>query len=178
MERLTKKRENVSEAQLIDYLRPALKAANGAMVINTFAGLSLGAKVLDWDDLLKPKEFKKLYGPYVNSKAVLNVITSALGREIAADRITLRTADPGPNKTQLTKGKGTPLWMPLFYAFLPAPDKGAKKIFDVKFSLQWGNQTGIFVSGGKIETLPPALADPAFRPSSCASAAPKRRSGR
>ena len=148
---------------LIDYLRPALKNAAGAVVISTSAGLSLRAKQLDWDDLLKPKEFKKLYGPYVNSKQALNVITAALAPELSGDKITIRTVDPGPNKTRLTKGKGTPLWMRLFYALLPSPDKGAKKILDGGLSSQWGTKTGIFISEGKIQPLPPALADARFQ---------------
>ena len=112
--------------QLIDQLRPALKAANGAMIVSPSAGLSMGAKTLDWNELLKPSVFKKLYGSYVSSKQALNVITAALADELGQDTIKIRIADPGPNKTRLTKGKGTPLWMRLFYAFLPTPDKGAQ----------------------------------------------------
>jgi NAD(P)-dependent dehydrogenase (short-subunit alcohol dehydrogenase family) len=149
--------------QLIDQLRPALKAANGAVIVSTSAGLSLGAKTLDWENLVKPKEFKKLYGPYVNSKQALNAITSALEAELLNDRIIVRTADPGPNKTRLTKGKGTPLWMRIFYSFLPSPSKGAQKIFDVAVSPIWGSRSGIFISNGKIQTLPPAVADSEFQ---------------
>lgn len=149
--------------QMIDQLRPALKAANGAMVVNTSAGLSLRAKTLDWDELLKPATFKKLYGPYVNSKAALNVITSALAQEMAPDHILLRAADPGPNQTGLTNGKGTPLWMRLFYRFLPTPDKGAKKLFDGGFSQGYGAQTGVFLSGGKVQQLPAMLRGPDFQ---------------
>ena len=148
--------------QLIDQLRPALKAA-GAAVVNTSAGISLGAKQLDWEELLKPKTFKKLYGPYVNSKEATNVLTAALGRELAPDRISVRAADPGPNKTQLTKGAGTPLWMRLFYGLLPSPDKGARKIFETGFSPTWTDKTGIFVTGGKVATLPPALQAEGFQ---------------
>lgn len=149
--------------QLIDGLRPALKKANGAMIVSTSAGLSLGAKELVWEELIKPKTFKKLYGPYVNSKAALNVLTAALAPQLAADKITIRAADPGPNKTGLTKGAGTPLWMRLFYWALPAPDKGARKIFDPAVSKKWGDKSGIFVSDNKIQTLPPALASQAFQ---------------
>ncbi len=150
--------------QLIDQLRSALKGApGGAIVVNTSAGVALGAKQLDWEELIKPHTFKKLYGPYVNSKEALNVITAALGRELASDRIDVRAADPGPNKTRLTKGKGTPLWMRLFYGLLPGPEKGARKIFDAGFGPQWRGKTGIFVSGGKIATLPPALSSDAFQ---------------
>jgi len=126
-------------------------------------GAALRAKELPWDDLIKPKEFVKLYGPYVNSKEALNVLTAALAQELAADKITLRTADPGPNKTGLTKGPGTPLWMRLFYWALPSPDKGAKKIFDAGFSARWGGESGIFLSGGKVQPLSPALADRTFQ---------------
>ena len=149
--------------QLIDRLRPALKAAGRAMVVSTSAGIATGAKTLDWTTLLKPTEFKKLYGPYVNSKQALNVITAALAPELAGDGILIRTADPGPNKTRLTKGKGTPLWMRLFYSVLPPPSKGARKIFDAGFASQWAGQSGIFVSGGKQLALPPALASAAFQ---------------
>lgn len=149
--------------QLMDQLRPALKAAGGAMVVSTSAGIAMGAKTLDWDTLLKPATFKKLYGPYVNSKQALNVVAAALAGELTPDGIVVRTADPGPNKTRLTKGKGTPLWMRLFYALLPAPDKGARKIAGAGFSPQWGRETGIFISGGRIQPLPPALASKAFQ---------------
>ena len=149
--------------QLIDALRPALKNADGAMIVSTSAGISTGVKELDWDNLVKPKEFKKLYGPYVNSKQALNVLTAALARELLNDKILIRAADPGPNKTRLTKGAGTPLWMRLFYLFLPTPDKGAKKIFDVAASPEWGRKTGIFVSNRKTQTLPPKLSDGRFQ---------------
>jgi NAD(P)-dependent dehydrogenase (short-subunit alcohol dehydrogenase family) len=145
--------------QLIDGLRPALSAAKGAMVVSTSAGIALGAKTLVWNELLKPTRFRKLYGPYVNSKAALNVLSAALAPELKADDITIRAVDPGPNQTRLTKGNGTPLWMRLFYPLLPTPDKGAAKIFDAAISNEWGDASGVFISGGKIKSLPDALAD-------------------
>ena len=132
-------------------------------MVSTSAGISLGAKALDWDELLKPKTFKKLYGPYVSSKEALNVITAALGRELASEGIIVRTADPGPNKTQLTKGPGTPLWMRLFYGLLPSPDKGARKILEAGISPKWADKTGVFISGGKIAALPPMLQAETFQ---------------
>ena len=51
---------SLAPLQLIDSLWPALKNANGGTIVSTSAGLSLRAKELDWNDLLKPKEFKKL----------------------------------------------------------------------------------------------------------------------
>ena len=99
----------------------------------------------------------------MNSKQALNVITAALAPELTEDKIIIRTADPGPNQTRLTKGKGTPLWMRIFYAFLPTPDKGAKKILDAALSTKWGTQSGIFISDGKIQSLPGRLPDRTFQ---------------
>ncbi|MDQ2844435.1 MAG: SDR family NAD(P)-dependent oxidoreductase [Acidobacteriota bacterium] len=149
--------------QLIDSLRPALKKANGAVIVSTSAGLSSRVKELDWNNLVKPKEFDKLFGPYAKSKQALNVVSAALAPELANDKIVIRTADPGPNKTRLTKGAGTPLWMRLFYWLLPTPDKGAKKIFETAAQARWKDKTGIFVTNNKIQALPPALADRKFQ---------------
>lgn len=149
--------------QMIDLLRPALKNANGACVVSTSAGLSLKAKTLNWDELIRPKTFQKLYGPYVNSKEALNVLTAGLASELAVDKIVIRAADPGPNRTGLTKGKGTPLWMRLFYWALSAPNKGAQRIVEPALSSKWGDQTGVFISDGKIQKLPPALVDEQFQ---------------
>ena len=149
--------------QLIDDLRPALKNATSGMIVSTSAGLAQRAKELNWDELLKPTEFVKLYGPYVKSKQALNVITAALAPELIEDNIIIRTVDPGPNQTRLTKGTGTPLWMRLFYSLLPTPDKGAKKIFDAAFLPKWDDKTGIFISNQKIQFLPLGLADKTFQ---------------
>ena len=149
--------------QLIDFLRPALKNAGGAFIVNTTAGLANRVTELPWDDLVKPKEFSKLFGPYAKSKQALNVLTAALAPQLAEDGITIRASDPGPTKTALTKGGGTPLWMRVFAFALPTPDKSARKIFGAAFSPKWGNKSGIFISDPKILTLPPALADGNFQ---------------
>ena len=150
--------------QLIDQLRPALRAAGAAFVVNTTAGIASGVKTLNLDELVKPATaFKKLYGPYISSKQALNVLTAALAREMSDENIVVRAADPGPNRTRLTKGKGTPLWMRLFYGMLPTPDKGARKLFDAAFSDQWGMQSGIVLSGKNVQTLPKTLDQPAFQ---------------
>ena len=140
-----------------------MKAADSAVVVNTSAGLATRAKTLDWATLMKPTEFKKLYGPYVNSKQALNVITAALAPELAAEGVLIRAVDPGPNKTRLTKGRGTPLWMRLFYSVLPTPDKGAKKIVDAGLPSKWDGRTGIFVSGDSEVELPAGLKAQAFQ---------------
>lgn len=149
--------------QVIECLRPALKSAAHGVIVNTTAGLSLRAKTLDMSELRKPTTFQKLFGPYVNSKAALNVLTAALAIELSPDGIDIRAADPGPNRTTLTKGAGTPLWMRLFYMFLPAPVKGAQKIVDAALSSRWTGTTGIMISDGAARALPEALSDTNFQ---------------
>lgn len=148
--------------QLIDALRPALRAAGDSVVVNTSAGLALDVKTLTVEELVKPATFSKLFGPYARSKQALNALGAALGRELAADRIAVRAADPGPVRTKLTKGPGTPVWMRVFYGLLPTAETGAKKVFDAGFSSRWAGRTGVFISDGKIKPLPPAIATDAF----------------
>lgn len=149
--------------QLIDRLRPALKNAGAAAVVNTSAGISLQVKELNWDELVKPVTFSKLFGPYTKSKEALNVLTAALAPELLADNIVIRASDPGPTNTALTKGAGTPFWMRVFYWLLPTPDKSAKKILDAAFPATWGTKAGIVISNHKIQALPATLADRAFQ---------------
>lgn len=149
--------------QLIDQLRPGLKAAGGATIVGTSAGIASGVKTLDWDELVHPASFQKLFGPYVRSKQALNVLTAALAPALRDDGIAIRTADPGPTRTRLTQGAGTPLWMRLFYWALPGPATNARKIVDAALAQRWQGQSGISISGGKLQSLPPALADPAFQ---------------
>lgn len=149
--------------QLIDQLRPALSAAGSAAIVSTSAGIASGVKTLDWDELVHPRSFQKLFGPYVRSKQALNVLTAALAPELRGDGIAIRTADPGPTRTRLTQGAGTPLWMRLFYWALPGPATNARKIVDAALGDRWQGQSGISISGGKIQPIPPALADPVFQ---------------
>lgn len=146
---------------LIDALRPSL-VAGGGTVINTTAGISLGVAALDFDELIRPKTFSKLFGPYTRSKQALNVLTAALGRALSSDGIRVRAVDPGPVRTALTKGAGTPLWMRVFAPLLSGPDHGAKKIAAGAFDPTLRNRTGVVVSG-KVKPLPPGLTDEAWQ---------------
>jgi len=148
--------------EMIDLLRDGLQAAGGGTVVNTTAGLAISVKSLDLDDLIAPKSFAKLFGPYIKSKQALNVITVALSRELQGSGIRVVAVDPGPNQTRLTRGGGTPLWMRLFYMFLPKPGKGAQKIFDGAFGERWRERTGIVLSNGKECALPDNLVEASF----------------
>ena len=148
--------------QLIDGLRPLLVAGSG-VVVNTTAGIAIGKADLEWNELVRPSSFAKLYGPYVASKQALNVITAALGREMAAERVRVVAADPGPTRTRLTKGSGVPFWMRPFNSLLPSPEHAAGLIFDAGLSAKFKDATGAIISGGRVKTLPDRLATQAFQ---------------
>lgn len=88
-----------------------------------------------------------------------------LGRAFANDDVTLASADPGPNKTEMTSGEGMPgfllLLRPLFY--MP-PERGAAKVFDVAKLAKSSAKAGAYFSGRKPKPLPafaltPGIAD-------------------
>ena len=85
------------------------------------------------------------------------------GSRTGSRGVLIRAVDPGPNKTRLKKGRGTPLWMRLFYSVPPTPDKGAKKIVDAGLPSKWDGRTGIFVSGDSEVGLPAGLKAQAFQ---------------
>lgn len=149
--------------QILDQLRPALAAAPRGVVVCTSAGIASRVTELDWDELVRPQNFEKLFGPYVRSKQALNVLACALAPELANDGTVIRTADPGPTRTRLTRGAGTPWWMRMFYWALPGPDHAAGRIAEAAFDERWGDRSGISISGAKVQRLPPALADPAWQ---------------
>ena len=149
--------------QIIDHLTDALMAAGSATIINTSAGISLQAESLSVSELRAPRQFKKLFGPYLQSKAALNVVTAALALQLAGSRIHVYAVDPGPNRTSLTKGAGTPLWMRLFYWFLPAASKGADKLVRVALQPAPRPPSGCFITGGAVRPLPKGLAAPDFQ---------------
>ena len=149
--------------QIIDLLTDSLKAAGRATIVNTSAGISLRAENLTVPELRAPGSFKKLFGPYLNSKAALNVLTAAVARELAGSGVHAFAVDPGPNRTRLTKGVGTPLWMRLFYWFLPAARKGAAKLVEVALQTAGRPPSGSFITGRIARPLPKALAEPEFQ---------------
>ena len=146
--------------QIIDQLRRALASAERGVVVCTSAGIASRVKSLELEELVHPDSFEKLFGPYVRSKQALNVLAAALAPEFAGDGTVIRTADPGPTRTRLTRGAGTPWWMRIFFWALPGPTHAAGRIVDAAFGPQWGDRSGISLSGDTIQQLPPSLDNP------------------
>ena len=89
------------------------------------------------------------------------MLTAVLGRELAADGISVRAADPGRTRRTDT-GQGDALWMRLFYG-IPGARQRCPQDLRRRFDRAWTGQTGVFVTGGKAATLPPDLTSERFQ---------------
>ncbi len=125
-------------------------------VINTSSAAFQFTRHISNDTLQQPRRFRKLIGPYASSKLALSLWTQAAAPHFAAEGITIRSVDPGGNNT-LRKGKksGLPLVVkPLMKLFFPPPTHGAEQLYQGAMdSSIHHNQTGIFISKGKIAGL-------------------------
>ena len=133
------------------------------MVVSTTAGLSNKVEALKMEELIKPKEFSKLFGPYARSKQALNVLTAGLAGVGGGQDHNSHISTQGQQKPASQKAQGLHFGCGMFVFALPGPAKSARKIVDAAFSTRWGSQNGIFISGHKILTLPTTLREPGFQ---------------
>jgi NAD(P)-dependent dehydrogenase (short-subunit alcohol dehydrogenase family) len=131
-----------------------------SMVVHVGSSAMFRAGRLNLEQLARPTEFKKLFGPYAMSKLALAAMNAAMARE--ATTPTMRVGEPGPTKTTMTGGNGMPGWLlPIRNLVFAAPSKGAKRIYDTAFEASLGTQSGVYVEKGKIKSLPASAADQA-----------------
>lgn len=131
---------------LTTLLQPALDASSAPVVVNTVTDGLHNQRSLKLDELISPSKFRKLIGPYLQSKLALTVLMADLGASWTNIRIASVT--PGPNKTGMTGGSGMPaLLKPLRSLMFAAPSKGAGLLYDAAFSSDHGIQG--YVAKGK-----------------------------
>ena len=145
---------------LMQALKPNVAGAAGA-IVNVASGAALKAKTLSVQTLRRPEKARKLFGAYAQSKLALVVVTRALGSAFYSDNVALAAVNPGPNKSDMTKGDGMPVFLrllrPLIYA---PPEKGALEVFRVAGIARSQEQPGSFYSrGGKVSLPDFATAD-------------------
>jgi NAD(P)-dependent dehydrogenase (short-subunit alcohol dehydrogenase family) len=121
-------------------------------IVNTSSEAALMAKDFKPEQLENPKAFKKLFGVYASSKLALSLWTTKYAQNLK-NEIKIRSVDPGPTKTKMSKGSGMPWFVLLLrpLLFLP-PSKGAKNVYDGAFG-EFKNESGVFISKGKIKPL-------------------------
>ncbi|MEM7325077.1 MAG: SDR family NAD(P)-dependent oxidoreductase [Actinomycetota bacterium] len=140
-------------------LNPVMDGGTVALV--TTSGIDR-AKSLAVDELADPPTFKKLFGPYVQSKLAATAIMDAFARQYPA--VTFRSVEPGAVKTPMTSGDGMPRWLvPVRNLFFATPEKGAKRLHDAiaETDAAWPN--GAYVKSGKVRPLPGDSGDPAVQ---------------
>jgi NAD(P)-dependent dehydrogenase (short-subunit alcohol dehydrogenase family) len=130
-------------------------AASGGVVVNVSSGAISMTGPLRIDELRRPPRLRKLVGAYAQSKLALTTLTNGMSPEYAARNVSLRSMDPGGNKTNMTAGEGMPkplLWLrPLLFK---SPQKGAEEIYDAAFAPKFSGRTGLYIAKGEVAQPP------------------------
>lgn len=120
-------------------------------IINTSSNSLLFLKQFDLNTVIDPKTipFKKIIGPYANSKLALSLWTNGIAPKLLTEGIKIRSVCPGPNRTKLTKGKRMPSYiLPIRNLIFSPPSKGASRLYEAALNIN-NEITGIFVNKGK-----------------------------
>lgn len=136
-----------------------------SMVVNTTSSVQSSVKNVDVATLSDPAEIGGLSGAYATSKLALTAWGSAMAPALKADGILLRSVDPGPVRTPMTRNNDA---MPGFLRLIAplifkAPEKQALKMIDAANPESFGGRTGTYISDGKEKPLPKRANDPALQ---------------
>jgi NAD(P)-dependent dehydrogenase (short-subunit alcohol dehydrogenase family) len=119
---------------LIHLLKPQLARSNNAVVVTSGSGARRMASMLDVVNLKKPKAFKKMSGPYAQSKLAITTACAALTEEFKSVGISLKVVDLNPTKTEMASSDGMPGWIKLFRFLFLSPKKSAQQLMDAAFA--------------------------------------------
>lgn len=136
-------------------LKELLRRGSQRTVVNTSTAAFRFVKKFNPESLDRPSSFRKLIGPYAESKLALSLWTQELGpAALAEEGIRLRSADPGGNNTlRKDKPSGLPLIVKLMMKMLMSPpSKGASLLYDAALGNHRG-ETGVYLSKGNIAAL-------------------------
>ncbi|KAB7671767.1 SDR family NAD(P)-dependent oxidoreductase [Bacillus sp. B1-b2] len=113
-------------------MRDLLKKGTIGKVVNTSSNAFKFTKKLSYQELENPSSFKKLVGPYANSKLAVSLWSREAAAELKKEDITILSVDPGSNNT-LRKGTegGLPFIVQLMMkSFFSHPSKGASLLYE------------------------------------------------
>lgn len=136
-------------------LKELLLRGQKKTIINTSSNSLLLLKTFSIDTVIEPKTipFKKIIGPYANSKLALSLWTNGVAPRLLTEGIKIRSVCPGPTRTKLTKGKRMPICiLPIRNFIFAPPSKGASRLYDAAFGF-YNEITGIFINKGKETTI-------------------------
>ncbi|MBY9078605.1 SDR family NAD(P)-dependent oxidoreductase [Paenibacillus sp. HN-1] len=136
-------------------LRELLLAGDLKTVIGTSSAAINYVKRLNPEKLEHPDTFKKLLGPYADSKLAHSLWIKEAAPSAFAQGIRLQSVDPGPNNTMRPGNRsGLPIYVkPLMKLFFPGPEHGASLLYEAAVS---GSQypPGSYLHKGKPAKLP------------------------
>ncbi|EAU64051.1 NAD dependent epimerase/dehydratase family [Stigmatella aurantiaca DW4/3-1] len=137
---------------LTQRLRPLLARA-GARVVNVSSNALLTVKRFHPDELLRPSNYRKLFGPYAASKLALSLWTEASAEAFVRDGIQMVSVCPGGNRTPMTGSAGMPFWLlPISRFFFAHPREGARRVLAAARIPEL--PAGAFVLKGRTKPLP------------------------
>lgn len=125
-------------------LAEPLAASGDGRIVNTSSGAVNLTGRLRLDELRDPKSFRRLVGPYGQSKLALTTLTNALAPDYGKRGIALRSVDPGGNRTKMTAGGGMPWPLGYFNRFFQSPEKGARLIREPASTRPWDGAAASF----------------------------------
>lgn len=141
-------------------LRPALSASKKAVVVVVGSSAMKMARKLNVDELIDPPIFKKMSGPYAQSKLAVTAAFAAVSDDYKNHGISLRVVDPGPSRTAMSASDAMPWIVRRIRRFFPLPAVGAKKIHSAGISTKFGTETGIYIERDRIAKLPVPATNP------------------
>lgn len=134
----------------------------GATVLTVSTGAVNNTGDLRVGELANPPSFKKLVGPYAQSKLAASALMVAFAEQYPAT--TFRTAEPGAVKTKMTTGDAMPkLLVPIRNLLFSTPDKAAKRLHDAATDPAFDAVNGAFIIKGKVQALPANATDRAVQ---------------
>ncbi|WNS46122.1 SDR family NAD(P)-dependent oxidoreductase [Paenibacillus sp. MMS20-IR301] len=123
-------------------------------VINTSSNAFMMKRRFDPAALERPAKFRKLTGPYADTKLALSLWTAAVAPELEAEGILIRSADPGGNNTMRGgKKSGIPFWLrPVIRLFFPDPTHGAGLLYQAALG-EHSHRSGVFLIKNQVTPL-------------------------
>ncbi|MGY6249866.1 SDR family NAD(P)-dependent oxidoreductase, partial [Bosea thiooxidans] len=130
------------------------KLASGGCgrVVNTVSDAFHFLRRFNPESLAHSTTFRKVIGPYANSKLAMALWSKALAPNLARRGIRIVSVAPGPNDTSLVRGPGFPaLLRPLARLITKPPAYGADLLFDAATTPY---EPGAFVDRHRVRPLP------------------------
>jgi len=130
-------------------------------IVNFSTSMISSIKKLDMDNLVRPKNTGGMGKIYARAKLLVNIFNQSLKDDLANQGVSILAVCPGPTKTKMTENmEGAPwifkILMPLL--FKDADKQTNKLVTGINEALAT-NQTGLFISEGKVKREPSVVYD-------------------